>query len=61
VTTLGNQALEVQEPIDLRYIAFTSLERAGPIPECVALVRQLTNDELLGRSARSVLLRWRVE
>ncbi len=60
-TTLGCLASETDEPIDLRYAAFTSLERAGPTAECVALLRQLSSDETLGRSARSVLSTWRVE
>lgn len=60
-TTLGSLALEADEPIDLRYAAFTSLERAGPTAECVALLRQLSSDKTLGRSARSVLSTWRGE
>jgi HEAT repeat protein len=58
---LGGIALDSDEPIDLRYSAFTSLQRAGPTPECVDLFRQLSADEALGRSARSVLSSWRVE
>jgi hypothetical protein len=59
VNALGTLALEPQQLIDLRYSAFTSLERAGPTPECVNLLRQLSNDEILGCSARSALARWR--
>jgi HEAT repeat protein len=59
--TLGGLALNADESIDLRYSAFTSLQRAGPTPECVALVRQLSMDEALGPSARSLLLLWRSE
>jgi hypothetical protein len=58
---LGSLALEPQESIDLRYTAFTSLERAGPTPECVNLLRQLSKDDVLGRSARSALVRWRLD
>lgn len=58
---LGGPALDRHEPIDLRYSAFTSLQRAGPTPECVALLRQLLGDEMLGRSARSALLSWHLE
>jgi HEAT repeat protein len=61
VSALGNLALKDDEPLDLRYSAFTSLQRAGPAPECVALLRQLLPDEALGRSARSVLTSWRLE
>ena len=59
-TTLGRLALDSDEPIDLRYSAFTSLQRAGSTPECVALLRELTTDEMLGRSARSLLSLWRL-
>jgi hypothetical protein len=58
---LGSLALEPQESIDLRYTAFTSLERAGPTPECVNLLRQLSKDDVLGRSARSALVRWHLD
>jgi len=61
LTALGSLALEPQELLDLRYSAFTSLERAGPTPECVNLVRQLSHDEMLGRSARSTLGRWHLD
>jgi hypothetical protein len=61
VTALGFLALEAEELLDLRYSAFTSLERAGPTPECVNLLRQLSNDEILGCSARSALARRRLE
>ena len=60
-TALGLLALEPQELLDLRYSAFTSLERAGPTPECVNLLRQLSKDEVLGRSAQSALARWHID
>jgi HEAT repeat protein len=59
--TLGALALEPHESIDLRYAAFTSLERAGPTTECINLLRQLSKDDMLGRSAQSAQVRWRVE
>jgi hypothetical protein len=49
------------ESIDLRYAAFTSLERAGPTRECIELLREISTDETLGRSARSVLSAWHIE
>jgi hypothetical protein len=58
---LGTVAGEPHESIDLRYTAFTSVQRAGPTTECVNLLRQLSNDDMLGSAARSVLLRWRLE
>jgi len=58
---LGVVCLAREESIDLRYAAFTSLERAAPAPECIALLRQLTNDETLGGSARSVLSAWHID
>lgn len=60
-TRLGRLALDPDEPIELRFSAFTSLQRAGPTRECVGLLRQLLADEALGRSARSVLSLWRLE
>ena len=61
LTTLSHICLAQQESIDLRYAAFTSLERAGPTPRCIALLRQLSSDETLGRSAQSVLSAWHVQ
>jgi HEAT repeat protein len=58
---LGALALKPHESIDLRYAAFTSLERAGPTTECVNLLRQLSSDDMLGCAVRSVLVRWRLE
>jgi hypothetical protein len=60
-TALGAPALDPDVPLDLRYSAFTSLDRASPAPECVALIRQLLSDDALGVSARSLLSLWRVE
>ncbi|HEY1293880.1 MAG TPA: hypothetical protein VGJ60_12415 [Chloroflexota bacterium] len=56
--SLGRVALDAGEPIDIRYIAFTSLQRAGPTAECVGFLRQLATDEALGDSAQSVLSLW---
>jgi hypothetical protein len=58
---LSAVCLAEEESIDLRYAAFTSLERAGPTPECVALLRQLSNNETLGPSSRSVLSAWHIQ
>ena len=55
---LGSLALSPGELLDLRYSAFTSLERAGPTQECIHLLRRLSNDEVLGCSAQSALARW---
>ncbi|MBV9357222.1 MAG: hypothetical protein JO023_17055 [Chloroflexi bacterium] len=59
-TALGTLALRLSEPVDVRYTAFTSVERSGPTPLTVQLFRQLAADETLGPSARSVLRLWRV-
>jgi hypothetical protein len=61
LTALTTLALAQEESIDLRYAAFTSLERAGPTPESISLMRQISGDETLGNSARSVLSAWHVE
>ena len=58
---LSAVCLAQDESIDLRYAAFTSLERAGPTPECIALLRQVSNDDTLGSAARSVLSAWHIE
>jgi hypothetical protein len=58
VAALGALALDADEALDLRYTAFTSVQRAGPTAECVALLRALCRDESLGPSARSVLVAW---
>ena len=59
--TLGSLALDSGETIDVRYSAFTSLQRAGPSTECVPLLRQLSADDVFGRSARTVLSSWHIE
>jgi HEAT repeat protein len=61
LSRLNSVCLAQGESIDLRYAAFTSLERAGPTTECIALLRQMSSDETLGRSARSVLSAWHIE
>ena len=61
LATLSAICLAQHESIDLRYAAFTSLERAGPTAICIALLRQMSSDETLGRSAQSVLSAWHVE
>jgi HEAT repeat protein len=60
LSCLGAVCLSQDESIDLRYTAFTSLERAGPTPECVAVLERLFGDETLGNSARSVLSLWHI-
>jgi hypothetical protein len=60
LATLTKVALARDESIDLRYAAFTSLERAGPTPESIALMRLISSDETLGMSARGVMSAWYV-
>jgi HEAT repeat protein len=57
---LNGVCLASDESIDLRYGAFTSLQRAGPTSECVAMLRRLASDETLGQAALTVLTAWRV-
>jgi hypothetical protein len=59
VSTLGTLTLDSAEPIDLRYCAFTSLERAGLTPESRAVLWQLIADTALGPCARNALTLWR--
>ena len=58
--TLSAVSLASDESIDLRYAAFTSIERAGPTPDCIVILRQIARDEILGDAARSVLNAWRI-
>ena len=55
---LGAVVLDDAEPLDLRYSAFTSLERAMPRSECVDILRQLSVDDTFDRLASRVLSTW---
>jgi hypothetical protein len=55
---LGALASDADEPLELRYNAFTSLQRAGPTPACLAILRGLVSDETLGQSAVALLASW---
>jgi hypothetical protein len=57
---LSAVSLAADESIDLRYAAFTSVERAGPTAESIAAMRRIAGDETLGDAARSVLAAWHV-
>jgi hypothetical protein len=58
VSSLGAVVIDADEPIDIRYSAFTSLQRAGPTVQCIGFLQQLATDEALGDSAQSVLALW---
>jgi hypothetical protein len=60
LSSLTALSLAHDESIDLRYAAFTSIERAGPGLQCIAVMRQIAEDEALGNAARSVLSAWNV-
>jgi hypothetical protein len=60
LSILSEVALARDESIDLRYAAFTAIERAGPTPECIAALEQIARDETLGDATRSVLSAWHV-
>jgi hypothetical protein len=57
---LGAVAQNPDIPLDIRYSAFTSLQRVGPTQECIALLRQLLVDDALGAAARTLLESWRI-
>ena len=59
-SALGGVTRDPSESADLRFAAFTSLERAGATPECISLMRSLMSDETLGRAASALLATWRV-
>lgn len=50
---LGGMTLDMALLIDLRYSAFTSLERAGPTAECIAFLRRLSTYETLAAAQRA--------
>ena len=58
VVALGRIALGVDYSPELRYAAFTALERAEQNPGYPTLLRQLADDTLLGRVASSALRLW---
>jgi hypothetical protein len=60
LSQLNAVCLARDESIDLRYAAFTSLERAGPTQDCIGLLRRIASDDTLGGSARNVLSAWHV-
>ena len=60
LAALGRVAADLREPIELRYTAFTALERAGPTADCLAILRSLAADEVLGQAVRGLLASWRV-
>jgi hypothetical protein len=55
VSALGAVAMAPGESIDLRYAAFTSLERTESMPRALGVLRQLASDEVLGLVARRAL------
>jgi hypothetical protein len=57
---LGTLVAADFEPTELRYNAYTSLQRAGPTADCVAILRSLASDETFGQSARVLMASWGV-
>jgi hypothetical protein len=57
---LGALAAAERESTELRYNAYTSLQRAGPTPACMAVLRSLSDDETFGQSARALMISWGV-
>ena len=57
---LGALAAAESEPTELRYNAYTSLQRAGPTTDCIAILRSLADDETFGQSARALMASWGV-
>jgi hypothetical protein len=60
LSSLTSVSLTRDESIDLRYAAFTSIERPGATPEAIASLREIVRDETMGDAARSVLSAWQV-
>jgi hypothetical protein len=61
LSRLGTTSLAQNESIDVRYAAFTSLERGGPTPKCIELLRHISTDGTLGLCAQSVLSAWHID
>ncbi len=60
LAVLGNLAVQTAESFDLRYAAFTSMQRTEPTRDAIEIMRKLTDDEVLGRAAASFLRSWRI-
>lgn len=60
LAALGALAGAECEPTELRYNAYTSLQRAGPTEDCVDILRSLCADETFGQSARALMASWGV-
>ena len=60
LSALGALAAAESEPTELRYNAYTSLQRAGPVTACVDILRSLRADEAFGPSARALMASWGV-
>jgi hypothetical protein len=58
IAVLGRTFADRSEPLDLRYAAFTSLERAGPTTEGINVLRNMRADDMFGPTAQSTLDRW---
>jgi hypothetical protein len=61
LSSLSAVSLARDESVDVRYAAFTSIERSGPTAECIAVLRQIAPDDTLGGAAQSVLAAWHVD
>jgi hypothetical protein len=60
LSALGTVTTGEAEPTELRYTAYTSLQRAGPTTACLAILGSLAEDEMFGSSARSLMASWGV-
>ena len=60
LSALGSVTAAEAEPTELRYNAYTSLQRAGPTTVCIAILRLLSDDETFGQSAQSLRASWGV-
>jgi hypothetical protein len=60
LSALGALAAAESEPTELRYNAYTSLQRAGPVAACVDSLRSLRADEAFGPTASSLMASWGV-
>jgi hypothetical protein len=58
VAALGALARDTRQTLELRHAAYSSLDRAGPTPEYLAMLQDLSEDDTFGLSARTTLAAW---
>jgi hypothetical protein len=58
VAAMGALARDTSQTLELRHAAYSSIDRAGPTPEYLAMLHGLAEDDTFGLSARTTLAAW---